>query len=229
MAKSFANFFSSLFVGSTQSYLAAIAIALVITLISLAVFLSKKAGNAGAKIGIVLLFILISLPGILLTLFDITCLVTAGPGCDVWAWIKTLIILLYSILIIVALITLLAKHKDILSGGRQGFAAAPLPANAAASKAKDPKEKDKEVAVKAAGKLAVAKFTNPDSGSDVASAPNPIASAPSAHSAHSAHSVDRRKELEVSPSAAAAQLGGVLSPISGVSETFLDFSPYPSS
>ena len=132
-SRSFGNWFSNLFVGSTQSYLAALAITLVIILVSLAVFLSKKAGGAGSKIGIVALFILISLPGILLTLFDITCLVTAGPGCDIWAWIKTLVILLYSILIIVALVTLLAKHADILNNRESFSDAAGAPSAPAAA------------------------------------------------------------------------------------------------
>jgi NADH:ubiquinone oxidoreductase subunit 6 (subunit J) len=98
---------SSIFVGSPQSKYAGIAVLISLTIVSIAIlFGNRDSLPLSQKIGAVLLLILVSAPGVLFSLFQLTCLVT-GAGrnnqrwwCSVYAWIITALLIVYSILLV---------------------------------------------------------------------------------------------------------------------------------
>lgn len=127
----------NLFIGSAPSKYAAIAILAAVVIVSLTMLFGKEPVPLGQKLAVVLLIFLISLPGILLTLFQMTCIVT-GAGftskdsplgkrwwCSLYAWIISVLIIVYSVFIIVAAITTLATGektmKDIAIADAEAF------------------------------------------------------------------------------------------------------------
>jgi hypothetical protein len=72
------------------------------------------------KIGAIFLMILVGAPGILFSLFQLTCLVT-GAGfrnqrwwCSAYAWVITVLLIIYSVLLIVIAILSLSSGSKIL-------------------------------------------------------------------------------------------------------------------
>jgi hypothetical protein len=110
----------SLFTGVPQSKYAAMAILAAIIIVSLSLLLGKDPIPLSQKFAFVLLIFLVSLPGLLLTLFQLTCLVT-GAGfrnqrwwCSAYAWIISILLIIYCVfLIAVAVITLATGEKVI--------------------------------------------------------------------------------------------------------------------
>ena len=103
--------FASVFVGVPQSRYAALAILLAIIVVSLVILFSKDTIPVGQKLGFVFLVFLVSLPGIALSLFQLTCIVT-GAGfknkrwwCSSYAWIISAMMIFYAILLIFAAVT----------------------------------------------------------------------------------------------------------------------------
>jgi hypothetical protein len=98
---------SNIFVGSLQSKYAGIAVLISLTIVSITIlFGNRNSLPLSQKIGAVLLLILVSAPGVLFSLFQLTCLVT-GAGrnnqrwwCSVYAWIITALLIVYSILLV---------------------------------------------------------------------------------------------------------------------------------
>jgi hypothetical protein len=98
---------SNIFVGSLQSKYAGIAVLISLTIVSITIlFGNRDSLPLSQKIGAVLLLILVSAPGVLFSLFQLTCLVT-GAGrnnqrwwCSVYAWIITALLIVYSILLV---------------------------------------------------------------------------------------------------------------------------------
>lgn len=64
-----------------------------------------------AKVSVVggLILFIISLPLAILYVYDVDC--TFVGNCDVWGWIKTIILSIYYLIIIVAMIALLSTKK----------------------------------------------------------------------------------------------------------------------
>jgi hypothetical protein len=117
----------NLFIGSAPSKYAALAIFAAVIIVSLTMLFGKEPVPLGQKLAVVLLIFLISLPGILLTLFQMTCIVT-GAGfiskdsplgkrwwCSLYAWIISVLIIVYSVFIIVAAITTLATGEKVMN------------------------------------------------------------------------------------------------------------------
>lgn len=117
----------NLFIGSAPSKYAAIAIFAAIVVVSLTMLLGKEPVPLGQKLAMVLLVFLISLPGILLTLFQMTCIVT-GAGftskdsplgkrwwCSLYAWIISVLLIVYSVFLIVAAVTTLATGEKVMT------------------------------------------------------------------------------------------------------------------
>lgn len=127
----------NLFVGSAPSKYAAVAIFGAIAVVSITMLLGKEPVPLGQKLAMVLLVFLISLPGILLTLFQMTCIVTGagfrGKGsplgkrwwCSIYAWVISGLLILYSVFLIIAAITTLATGektmKDIAVADAETF------------------------------------------------------------------------------------------------------------
>jgi uncharacterized protein (UPF0333 family) len=99
--------FLNIFVGTSQSNFAAIAIMLSLLMVCLYVLFINTNIDAGKRFMIIFFILIASIPSILLTLFEITCMVTGGtrnknPWCYWYAWILVAIIIVYSIIVIIS-------------------------------------------------------------------------------------------------------------------------------
>lgn len=111
---------ASAFIGVPQSRYAAVAVLAAILVVGTTMLLGKDAMPFGQKLAFVLLMLLVSVPGILLTLFQMTCMVT-GAGlnnqrwwCSLYSWVISILLILYcSMLIVVAVIALVTGEKVI--------------------------------------------------------------------------------------------------------------------
>lgn len=107
------------FVGVPQSKYAAIAILVALGVVAIAMMVGKNEVPIGQKFMFVILMILIALPSVLLSLFQLTCLVT-GAGfknqrwwCSIYAWIGSVLIVIYSALVIVVGITAMVTGTSV--------------------------------------------------------------------------------------------------------------------
>lgn len=112
---------SSLFIGVPQSKYAAFAIMAAVLVVSFTLLFGKDPIPFTQKMAFVLLLFLISLPGILLTLFQMTCLVT-GAGfnnkrwwCSAYAWIVSVLLVIYCVMLIAVSIISLSTGEKVLS------------------------------------------------------------------------------------------------------------------
>lgn len=112
---------SSLFVGVPQSKYAALAILAAVLVVSFTLLFGKDPIPFTQKMAFVLMLFLISLPGILLTLFQMTCLVT-GSGfnnqrwwCGAYAWIVSILLVVYCVMLIAVAIISLTTGEKVLS------------------------------------------------------------------------------------------------------------------
>ena len=136
---------ANMFFGVPQSQYAALAILIAIVVVSVTILFSDSPVPVSQKFGFVLMVFLVSLPGLALSLFQLTCIVTgAGANnkrwwCSLYAWVLSAIMIFYSILLIIAAImSLTSKKKE--SFGIESFYAE----NKTDKKEKDKKEKDKK-------------------------------------------------------------------------------------
>jgi hypothetical protein len=107
----------SVFTGSKQSKYAALFILLAVIALSLNILFSQDNIPFGQKLGFIFLLLLVSLPGFLLSLMQLTCIVS-GNGlknknfwCGWYSWILSAILIIYSIFIIVFSIISLTQKK----------------------------------------------------------------------------------------------------------------------
>jgi len=114
-----------IFVGVPQSKYAALAIFVAILAVSVSVLFGKESMPLSQKIGAILLLILVTLPGILYSLFQLTCLVT-GAGvnnkrwwCAVYAWLISALLIVYSVLLIAIAILSIFSGKNIANKTKQ--------------------------------------------------------------------------------------------------------------
>lgn len=97
---------SDIIIGVQQSKWAAIALASALVILCLSILVGKREVTWGQKMFIIMLIMLTMVPVGILSLFQVTCLVT-GKGdknerwwCNVWAWVVCAMIILYSMFII---------------------------------------------------------------------------------------------------------------------------------
>lgn len=112
--------FFSIFTGSPQSRFAGLAIIMAVIVVSLVILFGKDNVPFSQKFSFVLLIFLISLPSILLSLFQLTCLVK-GTGannqrwwCGAYAWIISAILIIYCILLVFVAVTALITGEKVL-------------------------------------------------------------------------------------------------------------------
>ena len=112
---------SSVFIGVPQSQYAGLALLLSILAVSATILFGNDSIPLSQKFGFVLLVFLVSLPSLLMSLFQLTCLVTGAgfknqrPWCWWYAWIVSGLIMLYAGLLIVAAITsILSKEVPVV-------------------------------------------------------------------------------------------------------------------
>ena len=115
------------FIGSPQSHYAAMAIITAVAVVSAAILFGADTMPVSQKFFFVILIFLLSIPGILLSLLQLTCLVT-GSGvnnkrwwCSLYSWVMSAFIIMYSVVIvIVAIQSLMKKNEKFISGFRTG-------------------------------------------------------------------------------------------------------------
>jgi len=117
-----------------------VAVAEVVVLVLMTIAISWKVSIVGAFVVAIL-----SLPVAVLTVYDVDC--TFVGSCDVYGWIKTIMILLYHLVVIVLLILLMSAASATATATTAATAtattttAATTAATTTASTA-DPKKKD---------------------------------------------------------------------------------------
>ena len=106
---------ANIFFGVPQSRYAALAILLAIVVVALTIILGNSPVPMSQKFGFVLMVFLVSLPGLALSLFQLTCIVT-GSGfknkrwwCSVYAWVLSAIMIFYAVLLIIAAVMSLSS------------------------------------------------------------------------------------------------------------------------
>jgi hypothetical protein len=110
-----------IFVGVPQSKYAAIAVLLAVGIVSLAILFGKDSVPVGQKLLFIILMFVISLPGLLLALFQLTCLVT-GSGlrnqrwwCGAYAWIATILLFVYTAMVIIVAVMSLVNGTNVIT------------------------------------------------------------------------------------------------------------------
>jgi len=108
----------NLFFGVPQSKYAGVAILVSLAAVGLAILFSKERVPVSQKLIVVGLLFLLSLPAMLVTLFQLTCMVT-GAGfknqrwwCSGYAWLVSALIILYSILLVVMTVLSFVSEKQ---------------------------------------------------------------------------------------------------------------------
>jgi len=109
----------NVFVGVPQSKLAGTAILVAVVVVGLTILFGKGAVPVGQKLAVALMMFLLSLPAILLTLFQLNCMVT-GSGfknqrwwCSLYAWFVALMILFYSVVLVVVALMNMVNDKAV--------------------------------------------------------------------------------------------------------------------
>lgn len=118
--------FMNLFISVPQSKYAAMAIIAAVVTVSLTMLFGKEPIPLSQKFAFILLVFLISLPGLLLALFQLTCIVT-GAGrnndrwwCSAYAWIISIVLIVYcTFLVAIAVITLATGEKALIDVSKQ--------------------------------------------------------------------------------------------------------------
>ena len=99
---------SDIFFGSTQSKYAGVALFMTILILCLIILFSNSKIPIGERFLFVLFILIISIPSILMSLFELTCIVTGGNYTTRWwcwllAWVISVIIIIYCVLIIISM------------------------------------------------------------------------------------------------------------------------------
>ncbi len=99
---------SDVFLGSEQSKYAGIALFITILIICLAILFTSSKIPIEQRIVFVIFILIITIPSILMSLFELTCIVTGGNYTTRWwcwalAWVLAIMIIFYCIMIIISL------------------------------------------------------------------------------------------------------------------------------
>jgi len=105
---------NALFFGSEQSKYAGVALFGTIFILCLAILFSNSKIPIDQRLAFVIFIMLVSIPSILMSLFELTCIVTGGNikyrwWCWLLAWIVAVIIILYCLMIVISLIMSMAN------------------------------------------------------------------------------------------------------------------------
>ena len=104
------------FIGSPQSRYAGLAILVAVFAVSLAILFGADVMPLSQKFFFILLIFLLSTPGILLSLLQLTCLVTGAGNnrwwCSAYSWLMSLFVIFYSILVVVIAVKMFFQNKE---------------------------------------------------------------------------------------------------------------------
>ena len=108
-----------IFIGVPQSKYAAMATVSAILAVAVAMLVGKNELSMGQKFVAILAMFLFALPGLLLSLFQLTCLVTGtGAGnqkwwCGVYAWIGTIVSFLWALVVITIVVISIKRGTSV--------------------------------------------------------------------------------------------------------------------
>jgi hypothetical protein len=108
-----------IFIGVPQSKYAAMATVAAIVAVAVAMLAGKTELSMGQKFVAILVMFLFALPGLLLSLFQLTCLVTGtGAGnqkwwCGVYAWIGTIVSFLWALVVITIVVISIKRGTSV--------------------------------------------------------------------------------------------------------------------
>ena len=108
-------------IGSTQSKYAAMILSITVFLLCMSILFMESDYTLGKKLFAILLILLMLLPGLVLTLVEITCIVTGAQNgknwwCSLLAWVIAIFIFIYCIMI---LVTSVNSHYTYKSAGKK--------------------------------------------------------------------------------------------------------------
>ena len=107
---------SDIFFGSEQSKYAGIALFMTIIILCLIILFTGSKIPIGERFVFVIFILIISVPSILMSLFELTCIVTGGNSTTRWwcwllAWFIAIIIILYCVMIIVSMLISMSNFE----------------------------------------------------------------------------------------------------------------------
>ena len=107
---------SDIFFGSDQSKYAGIALFMTIIILCLIILFTGSKIPIGERFVFVLFILIISVPSILMSLFELTCIVTGGDSntrwwCWILAWFISIVIILYCIMIIISMLISMSNFE----------------------------------------------------------------------------------------------------------------------
>lgn len=173
---------SDVFIGTKQSRFAGIAIFTAIIIVCISILFTNTDISLGQRFSIVIFLILISIPSVFLSLFELTCIVTGGNPkthilCHYFAWIVAFIIFVYCGLIIISVILSMFTY------------------NSAMDKVKE-NEQNKRVSKEDANKIAITMISSDKNNAPSQSLPTlPTNSAPSAQAIPAAPSAPYKNSI----------------------------------
>ena len=106
---------NDIFFGSEQSKYAGIALFMTIVILCVIILFSSSRIPIGDRFMFVLFILIISVPSILMSLFELTCIVTGGNlntrwWCWLLAWVLAVIIIVYCIMIIISMLISMSEY-----------------------------------------------------------------------------------------------------------------------
>tara|TARA_B110000003_G_scaffold149316_1_gene150262 strand:- start:5641 stop:6297 length:657 start_codon:yes stop_codon:yes gene_type:complete len=108
-------------IGSTQSKYAAMILSITVFLLCMSILFMESDYTFGKKLFAILLILLMLLPGLILTLVEITCIVTGAQNgknwwCSLLAWVIAIFIFIYCLMI---LVTSVNSHYTYKTAGKK--------------------------------------------------------------------------------------------------------------
>ena len=111
----------NVFVGVPQSKYAGVAVLIALIAASISILFGKDKIPLGQKISAIVLLLVVSVPGILYSLFQVTCL-ASGAGsrnqrwwCAAYAWIISVLIIIYSVLLVAVAIMSVFSNSTLIN------------------------------------------------------------------------------------------------------------------
>lgn len=111
--------FLDIFFGTPQSKFAAYAIFAAIIAISISILFTSTDVSIGQRFGVILFIILLSIPSILLTLFELTCIITGGTKkvnwwCWYFGWLIAAFLGIYSVVVIITIFISMFSYNNAM-------------------------------------------------------------------------------------------------------------------
>lgn len=108
-----------IFVGVPQSKYAGASILISLIAVSIAILVGRDSIPLSQKFAFVLMIFLVSLPGLLMTLFQLTCLVTGtdkgkNTWCNIYSWFVAGLLVVYSVILVTISVLSLASGGKVL-------------------------------------------------------------------------------------------------------------------